>query len=76
MTIKVELLDELLINYQKPEDILGDNGILKQLTKALLEQALQGETTHHLGYPKNAVEGNDPGNSRNSKSKTTNDMHG
>ena len=34
MTIKNELLDELLKNYKKPEDMLGENGILKQLTKA------------------------------------------
>ena len=69
MTIKDELLDELLKNYKKPEDMLGENGILKQLTKALLERALQGEMTHHLGYAKNAVEGNNTGNSRNGKSK-------
>jgi putative transposase len=69
MTIKEELLDELLKNYKKPEDMLGENGILKQLTKALLERALQGEMTHHLGYPKNSVEGNNTGNSRNGKSK-------
>ena len=33
MTIKNELLDELLKDYKKPEDMLGENGILKQLTK-------------------------------------------
>jgi len=71
MTIKNELLDELLKNYKKPEDMLGENGILKQLTKALLERALQGEMTHHLGYSKKAPEGNNSGNSRNGKSKKT-----
>ena len=71
MTIKNELLDELLKDYKKPEDMLGENGILKQLTKALLERALQGEMTHHLGYPKHAAEGNNTGNSRNGKSKKT-----
>ncbi len=40
MTIKNELLDELLKDYQKPEDMLGENAILKQLTKALLERVL------------------------------------
>ena len=46
------LLDELLKNYQTPEQILGENGILKQLTKRLAERALQAEMTHHLGYAK------------------------
>lgn len=71
MTIKEELLDELLKNYKKPEDMLGENGILKQLTKALLERALQGEMNHHLGYAKNDSEGDNTGNSRNGKSKKT-----
>jgi len=44
------LLDALLKDYQPPEQILGENGILKQLTKQLAERALQAEMTHHLGY--------------------------
>ena len=47
------LLDELLKDYQTPEQILGGNGIIKQHTKRLAEQALQAEMTHHLGYAKN-----------------------
>jgi putative transposase len=39
MAISEEVLDKLLENYQKPEDILGENGLLKQLTKGLLERA-------------------------------------
>ena len=46
------LLDELLKDSQTPEQILGENGILKQLTKRLAERALQAEMTHHLGYAK------------------------
>jgi putative transposase len=38
---------------------------LKQLTKALLERAMQAEITDHLGYPRNAPEGKNSGNSRN-----------
>lgn len=34
-----ELLDQLLANYQKPEDLIGADGILKQLTKKLVERA-------------------------------------
>jgi len=37
MTIRKEILDELIRDYKNPEDLLGENGLLKQLTKALLE---------------------------------------
>ena len=53
MEIKDELLDELIKGYQKPEDLIGENGLLKQLTKRLVERALRGELTHHLGYERN-----------------------
>lgn len=43
-----ELLDQLLANYQKPEDLIGAEGILKQLTKKLVERALDAELTHQL----------------------------
>jgi putative transposase len=69
--INQNLLDELLKDYQKPEDILGDNGLLRQLTKAVLERAMQAELTHHLGYDKHDPKGNNSGNSRNGKSKKT-----
>jgi putative transposase len=65
MPIKQELLDEILKDYQKPEDLLGDNGLLQQLTKALVERALNGELTHHQGYEKHDSKGNNTGNSRN-----------
>ncbi len=51
-TITDELLDQLLANYQKPEDLIGTDGILKQLTKKLVERALDAELTHHLGHNK------------------------
>ena len=65
MAIPKELLDQLIADYKKPEDLIGENGILKQLTKALLERAMQVEITDHLGYPRNAPEGKNSGNSRN-----------
>lgn len=71
MTINNDLLDQLLKDYQKPEDILGENGLLKQLTKAVLERALQAELTHHLGYDKHSPSGQNSDNSRNGKSKKT-----
>jgi putative transposase len=71
MTINDALIDQLLKDYQKPEDILGENGLLKQLTKAVLERVMQSELTHHLGYPKHHPKDNNSGNSRNGKSKKT-----
>jgi putative transposase len=63
--IKKELIDELLKGYQKPEDVIGENGLLKQLTKALLERAMNAELTSHLGYEKSDPAGYHSGNSRN-----------
>jgi putative transposase len=51
-TITPELLDQLLANYTKPEDLTGDDGLFKQLKKALIERALGAELTDHLGYEK------------------------
>jgi putative transposase len=45
-----ELLSGLLANYKKPEDLIGENGLLKQLTKLLVEKALDAELTEHLGH--------------------------
>ncbi|KAB0587668.1 IS256 family transposase, partial [Comamonas kerstersii] len=39
------LLSALLADYKKPEDLIGENGLLKQLTKAVVEKALQAELT-------------------------------
>jgi len=71
MGIDEKLLDELMKGYKSPEDLLGEKGLLKQLTKALLEKALQGEMTHHLGYPKWSPAGKNTGNSRNGKQEKT-----
>src|SRR5215472_12771229 len=48
--IKEELLNELLGSVSSPEQLLGKDGLLKQLTARLVERALQAEMTHHLGY--------------------------
>ena len=69
--IRPKLIDELLKDYKKPEDITGDNGLLKQLTKAVLERALESELTHELGYEKHSLSGRNNGNSRNGKSSKT-----
>src|SRR5262245_19907024 len=69
MALDKELIDKLLEGYQEPEDLIGENGLLKQLTKALVERALKAELTHHLGYEKNQPEGRGSGNSRNGRSR-------
>jgi putative transposase len=71
MAITDDMLNELLKDYQKPEDLLGQNGLLKQLQKRLLEKALGAELTVHLGYGKHDPAGNNSGNSRNGTSPKT-----
>ena len=71
MEIKNELIDELLKDYQKPEDIIGENGLLKRFVKAVLERAMNAELTHHLGYEKHDPAGYKSGNSRNGASSKT-----
>ena len=71
MTIDNELIDNLLKDYKKPADLIGENGLLKQLTKQLLERAMAAEMTEHVGYEKNDAIGNNSGNSRNGKSAKT-----
>lgn len=71
MAIEKDLLDRLLADYKKPDDLIGESGLLKQLTKALLERALEAELTEHLGHEKHAPVGNKSGNARNGKSAKT-----
>jgi putative transposase len=71
MPIDNKLIDNLLKDYKTPEEILGDNGLLKQLTKAVLERAMQAELTEHLGYEPHDAAGDNSGNSRNGKSRKT-----
>lgn len=61
-------LDELL-KGQRPEEILKEGGLVQDLTRRLVERALDGEMTDHLGYEKSAVEGRDGGNSRNGRTR-------
>src|SRR5258708_7017476 len=70
-SIDNELIDNLLKDYKKPEDLIGENGLLKQLTKQLLERAMTAELTEHVGYEKHDPGGHHSGNSRNGKSAKT-----
>ncbi len=65
MTIPDDMLDALMKNYKNPEDLIGETGLLKQLTKQLLERAMQAEMTEHLGYEKNDPARKKTNNTRN-----------
>ncbi len=71
MTIRRELIDELLKEYQTPQEILGEGGLLKDLTKAIVERCLETELDIHLGYEKYSRKGNPAGNRRNGHSQKT-----
>jgi transposase-like protein len=71
MAITNDNLDELIGNAKTQDDLFGKDGVLKDLSKQLVERMLQAEITHHLGYEKNAIEGHHTGNSRNGKTKKT-----
>jgi putative transposase len=67
-----ELAEELVARARaEGVELVGPGGLLTDLTKTVLETALEAELEDHLGYPKHAVEGRDKGNSRNGvRSKT------
>lgn len=71
MAIDKELIDKLLGDYKSPEDLIGEKGLLKELTRALVERALNAELTHHLGYEKHDPAGRGSGNSRNGATRKT-----
>ena len=61
----------LLADHKKPEDPIGENGLLKQLTKLVVEKALDAELAEHFDHGKNEPVANEGGNTRNGKSKKT-----
>ena len=62
------VLDELMSGYEEPADLLGDDGLFKELKRRLIEKALGAELTDHLGYEKDDPAGRGSGNSRNGHS--------
>lgn len=77
MEIKPEILDALIKDYKNPEDLLGEQGLLKQLTKALLERAMSAELAHELGYEKHDKSDKSTLNRRNGSSpKAVSSKHG
>lgn len=71
MAITPAILDELIGNAKSEEDLFGKDGLLKDLSRQLVERMLETEITHHLGYDKHSTEGHNTGNSRNGKTKKT-----
>jgi len=71
MIFRPELIDELLKDYKNPEDLMGEGGIFKQLTKALIERCLTAELDTHLEEEKQEAEPTNPKNRRNGHSKKT-----
>jgi len=69
--IRDEVIEELLQGYSAPQDLLGEEGLFKQLKKKLLERALGAELSEHLGYEKGDPAGRGSGNSRNGHSSKT-----
>lgn len=68
MSISDKLLDELIGEAKTANDVFGKGGIIKSLSKRLVERMLESEMEHHLGYPAHAKRGENSGNSRNGKS--------
>ena len=69
MAIRKEVIDELIATSEG--SLIGPEGLVKELTKVLVERMLAGELNHHLGYGKHEVAGYGSGNSRNGKSSKT-----
>jgi putative transposase len=69
MTIRPELIDELLQECADPREVLAEGGLIKQLTKAIIERCLETELEAHLGYPKHGRRETSTGNARNGSSR-------
>ena len=71
MTISKEVLDELLSGVENADDLLGDQGLLKELKVRLMERMLGAELTDHLGYEPDAEPSNQQNNRRNGTTRKT-----
>jgi len=70
-----DIIDQLLDNIDfrglTQDEVVGQNGLIKQLTGKILQRALKAEMTEHLGYEKNSNAGDNSGNSRNGHTEKT-----
>jgi putative transposase len=65
ITLKPELVEELMRVAKSPHDLFGPDGLFHRLKAALMERMLDAELSEHLGFEKNASEGRGKSNSRN-----------
>jgi putative transposase len=71
MSMRRELIAGLLKDYPNPQDVLAEDGLLKPLTKAVIERCLEPELESHLGYPQHGRQGHATGHTRNGTSQKT-----
>jgi transposase-like protein len=71
MEIPDELIDQLLGEYQGPEQLTGPDGLINQLRRRLIERAAGAELEQHLGYPPGAQAPEEQPNRRNGSSSKT-----
>ena len=71
MTISKDVLDELLSGVENADDLLGDQGLMKELKVRLMERMLGAELTDHLGYEPDAEPSNQQNNRRNGTTRKT-----
>ncbi|GHV36588.1 IS256 family transposase [Spirochaetia bacterium] len=66
-----QILDQIDLHGMTQEEVLGQEGLLKQLTGKLLSRIMTAEMDEHLGYEKNSNAGDNSGDSRNGYSEKT-----
>jgi transposase-like protein len=70
-----DIIDQLLDNIDfrglTQDEVVGQDGLIKQLTGRILQRALEAEMTEHLGYEKDSNAGDNSGNSRNGHTEKT-----
>jgi len=71
MAITKEILDELLKDCKNPDEFYGPDGLIKQLSKALIERMMEAELTEQLGYEKSESGEKQTENRRNGKTAKT-----
>lgn len=64
---ELDAMLDALVRGKKPNEIFGEGGLVKELTKRLVERALEAELTSHLGYEKHAPSGRVGENARNGR---------
>jgi transposase-like protein len=66
-----QILDTIDFKGLTQDEVVGQGGLIKQLTGRILQRALEAEMTEHLGYEKNSNVGDNSGNSRNGHTEKT-----